>query len=581
MSRRRGKRQDPDAVDVEQERVLQNDGHPASTGAQSSQGQGGPKEKRKAKKASSASLKDGDTDLVEEKPAQDPTLVVPVRSEAVVEGEPKSEEPEEMTPVSAHPFWSDKAKAELALAQARPSDLDTEAKRFADGKFEGSRPVDLEERQRSRQEVRVDDMIRDPDYSPLSGMLASASGQEDGDVEPPSMHAGDRSESILPSGTAEASEAPPFHEARNKESPEFAIRPSVQQRREEVVSVEDEQAVEIARLRSMVDYLQDTLQNIEDCKSYESSSNQAMDPQVAVQDSRPKLNSSHMGISTNTGIVSPPLPLVPYLHSPQQEVPVMPVPPVFNMASKPVPDPFRDTVSVHGQLHRWVKVGDKLYLEPMGIEQRESSPPPPPPKTTPPPSPPPTPITFIPITPTIPAPEEPNPLALVVGSADPRLSGLGLGDQDGIRSGAQSYLSVESGGYENPRVYLDKFPGPTSSITQQLASGQQPPNELGPGNSQRTAIMNQVELLLQGKVPITQFVQAVADQVTTSGLAHRGNVSSAQEYIPQPLGQVFSYPEVSAQLQGIGALPGAQVSPGVGALPGAQVHCQVPRYLKA
>ena len=55
MSRRRSKKQDPDAVDVEQERVLQNAGAPSVDAGPQSTNQNGPKGRKPGKKATPAS----------------------------------------------------------------------------------------------------------------------------------------------------------------------------------------------------------------------------------------------------------------------------------------------------------------------------------------------------------------------------------------------------------------------------------------------------------------------------------------------------------------------------------------------
>ena len=130
----------------------------------------------KGKKASKKS-KEGD---VKENKTGSPKPVVPEAKEASgsegavppasSEGiqDAVSEDLRSPNSVATHPFWSDKAKLEIALAKARPSDLDSEALRFAEELDSKERPADLEERRQIKQEVRLDEEFLEPPYdSPL------------------------------------------------------------------------------------------------------------------------------------------------------------------------------------------------------------------------------------------------------------------------------------------------------------------------------------------------------------------------------------------------------------------------------
>ena len=71
------------------------------------------------------------------------------------------------SPYSPHPFWSEKAKAEMELAHARPATLDEEAKRLGSGV--ARRPLDLETRAKGSTEVRVDEEVKEPTYDLRDG----------------------------------------------------------------------------------------------------------------------------------------------------------------------------------------------------------------------------------------------------------------------------------------------------------------------------------------------------------------------------------------------------------------------------
>ena len=81
--------------------------------------------------------------------------------EATPDQTPMSQPPQS-SPFSPHPFWSEKAKAEAELAQARPSSLDDAAKKLASST--PRRPPELDAKIRIGSEVRVDEEVREPDY---------------------------------------------------------------------------------------------------------------------------------------------------------------------------------------------------------------------------------------------------------------------------------------------------------------------------------------------------------------------------------------------------------------------------------
>ena len=89
-----------------------------------------------------------------------------------------------------------------------------------------------------------------------------------------------------------------------------------------------------------------------------------------------------VGSVSEVGQASPPLPPPPTsmrLSVGQNKQ----FPEVYAMSSRASGDPFKELVLVHGQPHRWVRVGDRLILEPAPVHGRERSPPP---KSAPPPS---------------------------------------------------------------------------------------------------------------------------------------------------------------------------------------------------
>ena len=92
---------------------------------------------------------------------------------------PSSRAPQ--SPHSPHPFWSEKAKAEAELAQARPSTLDDEARRLQTANV--ARPLSLEGPIRPRGEVRVDEEVKEPAYTLMGSSTPQVLGK--GSLEPP------------------------------------------------------------------------------------------------------------------------------------------------------------------------------------------------------------------------------------------------------------------------------------------------------------------------------------------------------------------------------------------------------------
>ena len=159
LHRRKVRKQDPDAVEEVQETALQAAmSSAAADGAQNVMGDmtSGPKAfmptsgEARDEKSSDVTGKSQSADfpdfLVDHTPEQTPSSRAP------------------QSPYRPHPFWSEKAKAEAELAQARPSTLDDEARRLQTANV--ARPLSLEGPIRPRGEVRVDEeVIKEPAYT--------------------------------------------------------------------------------------------------------------------------------------------------------------------------------------------------------------------------------------------------------------------------------------------------------------------------------------------------------------------------------------------------------------------------------
>ena len=81
------------------------------------------------------------------------------------------------SPFSPHPFWSEKAKAEAELAQARPAPSDEEARKIRPGNV--ARPASLEVRGAARIQIRVEEETREPSYTPSGSPMPKESGAEE------------------------------------------------------------------------------------------------------------------------------------------------------------------------------------------------------------------------------------------------------------------------------------------------------------------------------------------------------------------------------------------------------------------
>ena len=78
--------------------------------------------------------------------------------------------------VAPNPFWSARAQAELELQRVRPSDLDEQARRI-ESSLDPSGDRCPKEDTRHRREVRLDDEIMEPQYSPQGIGRPQAEGQ--------------------------------------------------------------------------------------------------------------------------------------------------------------------------------------------------------------------------------------------------------------------------------------------------------------------------------------------------------------------------------------------------------------------
>ena len=435
MARRRMSRQDPDAVDEELARAMQAvDG--SSTPAKSGHSATG-KAKKVLKKAREDLAKEGDrkdsqSDIKDPKAGPSGAGVPEGPEASCSEGNEKPADsdgpagtPEEMQSpesVAAHPFWSDKAKLEVALAKARPPTLDHESLRFAHEGDGVERPIDLEERAQKKQEVKLDEEYLEPSYdSPPTGPLHGATSSVMEDVLQGSEINKDKlaSPNQVPS-YVQLSEAVPSVEPVHSSLIGSHVGDQM-----------EEQALEIAQLRSLVDHLQGALLQAEEARSFTSSSNYGheLHQSVSTQLEAAKTGLSRVGferrnagelgsLNVFSSVSSPQPPVgpafeawmtqaypnppalpVPRACQPAPSKPPVPVsmplsvsqggiPEIFPISPRATVDPFTETVLVHGQPHRWFRLGDKLGLEPVPTS-RQRSPSPPPPKTTPPPSPPP------------------------------------------------------------------------------------------------------------------------------------------------------------------------------------------------
>ena len=430
LAKRRSVRQEPDNVDDELEKAMQAaDGKSSSTVAGSSGDGKGKKTLKKSKDGKSKIAKPDlqDPSLSKAKEASESEEIAQPLQPSGSETARESEDMGSPESVAAHPFWSDKAKMEVALAKARPQALDVEALRFADDGESRERPVDLEERAQRRKEVRVEEEYLEPPYD---SPLRESSAREDDmpSLEPigkPGNDGGKQSLSAL--------------------QPQIVHRSESADRSEIVQSWPDhgrvgeqleDQALEIAQLRSLVDHLQGALSQVEESRSFTSSSNQGFEQQqsraVFSGVDRASLERTSLEHLQNEDLGPLNMPRL----SPRPQPPVGPVsgawppllpprPPASPVQPYRSPPPPKPCVNIHN---------------------RERSPSPPPPISTTPPSPPPYRSATEGWMSSYPAPGEPNSQALVLYSEGQDLSSQALGDQDGSGSGVHSFQSADSGG---------------------------------------------------------------------------------------------------------------------------------------
>ena len=606
MARRRMSRQDPDAVDEELARAMQAvDG--SSTPVKSGHSATG-KAKKVLKKAREDQAKDGDrkdsqSDIKDPNAGSSGAVVPegpeasrPEESERPAESDGPAGTPEEMQSpesVAAHPFWSDKAKLEVALAKARPPTLDHEALRFAHEGDGVERPIDLEERAQRQREVKLDEEYLEPSYdSPPTGPRHGATSSATEDV----LQKFEIDKAKLASSNqvlsgVQLSEAGPSVEPVHSSLISSHVGDQM-----------EDQALEIAQLRSLVDHLQGALLQAEEARSFTSSSNHGheLHQSVSTQLEAAKTGLSRVGLECrNAGelgslnvfsSVSSPQPPVgpafeawmtqaypnpPALPVPRACQPAPPKPPVsvsmpvsvsqrgipevFPISSRATVDPFTETVLVHGQPHRWVRLGDKLGLEPVQTS-RQRSPSPPPPKTTPPPSPPPYVSSPDGWMPSISAPGEPSSQALVLVPGQD-WSSQALGDQDGGGSGVHSYQSAESGEVKGHREgYPQLCPATSPSF-----NGQGEPKNAGSGlfGVDKQSILYHLNQVKMGKLTIDQLASA---------LGAESMLPPGHSLLAQPSTSGLSAERMG--LQGLGAC--CPSMSGVGAMPTeAQDPCTV------
>ena len=189
------------------------------------------------------------------------------------------------------------------------------------------------------------------------------------------------------------------------------------------------------------------------------------------------------------------------------------------MSSKATGDPFQGTVLVHGQPHRWIRIGDQLGLEPLDIPSRERSPSPPPPKSTPPPSPPPCLSSSEGWMMSRPAPREPSSQALVLYSDGQDLSSHALGGQDGSGSGVHSYQSAESGG---GKTSIEAYP--QSCVTHSLSPRVTVGLDLSGRESSKLdtqSLLYHLDQIKRGQLTLDQLASAIGAQ-HASGMPGQG-----------------------------------------------------------
>ena len=202
------------------------------------------------------------------------------------------------SPFSPHPFWSEKAKAEAELAFARPSSLDEEAKKLAQGPPQ--RPAGLDHGPRLRSGVTVDEEIKEPRREMLS-VPPQPEGQcaiEDGQlaIQAGAMVSGGSTALALPSagtfqpaassrsdlsGPMVSTQSTGEQVQRTVTEPSVEIvQPEARSSRELYVpgASPDDHLFEITRLRSLVEHLSERLEKCEEAKSFGSASSGRVQP---------------------------------------------------------------------------------------------------------------------------------------------------------------------------------------------------------------------------------------------------------------------------------------------------------------
>ena len=266
LARRRSSRQEPDAVDDDQVRALQSaEDHtaPIKSGSSTS-GKSKKAAQKKQKEVDkkddvSASSNPGTSSGPEAGFSDSAGLNAGQGAHTESALDAASEEMQSPEPVSPHPFWSERAKMEVALAKARPISLDHEALRFAEENEGTERPADLDHRAQIRKELRVDEEFLEPPYESFHKEV-----EDKATLAPQATGATSRFE--LEDGKSVVPErvSPPVQKVEGVLSSEVVQNAPNCRRIGDVV---EEQALEIAQLRSLVDHLQGALTQVEETRS--------------------------------------------------------------------------------------------------------------------------------------------------------------------------------------------------------------------------------------------------------------------------------------------------------------------------
>ena len=532
----------------------------------------------------------------------------------------------EKSQASMNPFWSPKAQAKFQLQSARPGDLDEQARRIQS--MRTSTEMTNDEEQRHRREIRVDEAVTEPLYSPRSreGGLSGTAGLS---PPPPQTRLEDREPVGQPPGSM-ASQEPICGATRVSDRPDLGndqgepdtavvshrgsrshenqggtgrveeqmVQDTGVSRQvmgslepQSILNTED-QTLELIRMKSLVEHLTERLERVEEGRSFDSASSGrfgyvdqvALNRHFAQLEAR-EARAQGLGLRSNPEVRPPSSPPIRGL---QHDVGPMncsipptgyPTPPVHHISSRAAFDPFVEPVNVGGSMFRWKLMEGRMFLEPVAWskEVRESSPPPPPPLSTPPPSPPP-----------VPPPVEveqtfgcdPGSLALVLPSGlDSTLSALGvvsrLGQEAQYPFGANRFEEVQA---HNP---ASQDLGPRSQS--QGAGGTENSTDafartLGVGATTiepYSALMHQVYTIgAQGPVAASMpgHVQSTQGPVAAS---MPGHVQSAQVPVAASMPGHVSGAQVPVAASMPGHVSGAQV-PVAASMPGYVPGAQVP-----